>query len=234
MSWMDGINKWSPDHYTKAGPCHMTTSDTGEHQATFSDIRFGAIGTTLPGQPPAPTPTPAPTPASAGGCNDGTVIGEDACGYNCDDNCNCGRCNTKPGCASEDQCLSNCNVGGNAKWCPKVAPTPAPTPVPTPAPAPVPSPSSGCCSWDGKYCGDTTDYCKASADQCADCDGKWCADCLPPYTTTAIPAPSPTPTPAPSDCPGGSLNACIDLCPADVFAACVESCQKRCASDVAV
>merc|ERR1711976_189971 len=37
------------------------------------------------------------------------------------------------------------------------------------------------------------------------------------------PTPSPTPTPSPSDCPGGSLNACIDLCPADVFAQCVES-----------
>merc|ERR1712151_345901 len=27
---------------------------------------------------------------------------------------------------------------------------------PTPSPSP---PSGGCCSWDGKYCGDTTDYC---------------------------------------------------------------------------
>jgi hypothetical protein len=46
MSWLDGINNWG--HYTKAGPCHETTSDAGSHQATFSDIRFGAIGTTLP------------------------------------------------------------------------------------------------------------------------------------------------------------------------------------------
>merc|ERR1712110_245984 len=42
------------------------------------------------------------------------------------------------------------------------------------------------------------------------------------------PSPSPTPTPTPSDCPGGSLDACIDLCPADVFAQCVKSCQRRC------
>merc|ERR1711976_438670 len=34
----------------------------------------------------------------------------------------------------------------------------------------------------------------------------------------------PGPSPAPSDCPGGSLDACIDLCPADVFASCVASC----------
>merc|ERR1739848_191787 len=46
------------------------------------------------------------------------------------------------------------------------------------------------------------------------------------------PSPSPTPSPTPTDCPGGSLNACIDLCPPDVFAACVESCQRRCASVV--
>jgi len=48
------------------------------------------------------------------------------------------------------------------------------------------------------------------------------------------PSPSPTPTPAPSPspsgCPGGSLNACIDLCPTDVFAQCVESCKRRCES----
>merc|ERR1712048_418821 len=109
------------------------------------------------------------------------------------------------------------------------APTP-PTPAPSPVPTPSPSPSGGCCSWDGKYCGDTTDYCKASASQCADCDGTWCTDCLPPYTTAAPPSPAPTPT----DCPGGSLDACIDQCPMDVFADCAASCKRRCASDVAV
>merc|ERR1711918_36134 len=54
-------------------------------------------------------------------------------------------------------------------------------------------------------------------------------------TPTPPPTPTPTPTPSPSpsgDCPGGSLSACIDLCPADVFAPCVESCQKRCPSTV--
>merc|ERR1712147_159965 len=44
------------------------------------------------------------------------------------------------------------------------------------------------------------------------------------------PSPSPSPTPSPSGCPGGSLTACIDLCPADVFAQCVESCKRRCES----
>merc|ERR1712107_299478 len=39
-------------------------------------------------------------------------------------------------------------------------------------------------------------------------------------TTNGAPTPSPTPspTPTPGGCPGGSLSACIDLCPADVFA----------------
>jgi len=61
-------------------------------------------------------------------------------------------------------------------------------------------------------------------------------------TTDATPTPSPTPpapsptppAPTPGDCPGGSLVACIDLCPPDVFAACSESCKHRCPSDVHV
>merc|ERR1712150_334283 len=51
-----------------------------------------------------------------------------------------------------------------------------------------------------------------------------------PVPPTPVPVP-PTPTPTPSDCPGGSLDACIDLCPTDdtaLFHACVKSCQKRC------
>merc|ERR1712076_230922 len=44
------------------------------------------------------------------------------------------------------------------------------------------------------------------------------------------PSPTPAPSPSPSGCPGGSLNACIDLCPTDVFAQCVESCKRRCES----
>merc|ERR1712188_187798 len=49
-------------------------------------------------------------------------------------------------------------------------------------------------------------------------------------TPSPTPTPPPSPSPTPSDCPGGSLDACIDLCPADAFAACVKSCQRRCAS----
>jgi hypothetical protein len=83
MSWLDGVNMWG--HYTKAGPCDTSTADSGLHHATFSNIRIGDIGTTMPFSPPGPptppsppsppTPTPptppgppAPPPPSPGGC----------------------------------------------------------------------------------------------------------------------------------------------------------------------
>jgi hypothetical protein len=48
-----------------------------------------------------------------------------------------------------------------------------------------------------------------------------------------VPTPAP-PTPTPShDCPGGSLSACIDICPHDptaVYQACVQTCLARCSS----
>merc|ERR1719313_1237482 len=43
----------------------------------------------------------------------------------------------------------------------------------------------------------------------------------------------PTPGPGPSGCPGGNLNACIQLCPSDppaAFKDCVQECTKRCPS----
>lgn len=92
------------------------------------------------GSTPTPTPPPAPTPPAPSltcSANDGSFTGI-ACGYVCDDDCNCGRCNTKPGCMSEDQCLGTCNAGGNAKWC---GPAPPPPPPAPPAPAPTPDPS---------------------------------------------------------------------------------------------
>ena len=44
----------------------------------------------------------------------------------------------------------------------------------------------------------------------------------------------PGPGPTPSGCPGGSLSACMGLCPSDpasAFKACVLECEKRCSSD---
>ena len=79
---------------------------------------------------PTPPPPPAPPgPHPAGNCQ--------ACGYNCDADCNCGHCNTKPGCSSETQCLGPCDSGHNAKWC-GAAPAPPGPPLP---PAPPPGPA---------------------------------------------------------------------------------------------
>jgi hypothetical protein len=50
-----------------------------------------------------------------------------------------------------------------------------------------------------------------------------------------VPASPTPPGPPPSGCPGGSLAACIDLCPSDppaAFEACVTDCEKRCTNEV--
>jgi len=54
-----------------------------------------------------------------------------------------------------------------------------------------------------------------------------------PTPAPIAPAPVPVPTPGPSDCPGGSLQACIGLCPGspeEVYSACVKECGERCSS----
>eukprot|EP01062_Namystynia_karyoxenos_P003738 TRINITY_DN11328_c0_g2_i1.p1 TRINITY_DN11328_c0_g2~~TRINITY_DN11328_c0_g2_i1.p1 ORF type:complete len:515 (+),score=178.45 TRINITY_DN11328_c0_g2_i1:83-1627(+) len=46
------------------------------------------------------------------------------------------------------------------------------------------------------------------------------------------PAPTPPTPPSPSSCPGGSLQACMDLCPTSppaAFKACVQVCSEKCA-----
>jgi hypothetical protein len=216
------------------GPCATTSGkpdelmkDSPDSNVKYSNIKYGSIGSTFhagptpppapePPTPPAPAgsctflhatrpPPPPPPPSSAQPCrrppapvslfsffaclapaiehshfsplfNFVRVLLHagacTACGYSCDANCNCGRCNTKPGCDSQTQCLGPCNSGGNAKWCGGGS-------TPTPAPA------------------------------------------------TPTPAP---PGPAPG-CPGGSLSACIGLCPSNppvAYKACVDDCVKRC------
>jgi len=101
MSWLDGTNNWGKA--IKAGPCDVTTSDAvGPYQATFSDIRIGGIGTTVPNVPARPTPPPAPpSPAPAAG----------QCCYNgCGGSCKGGWCGASKG---------NCEVNCSGKWCPK-------------------------------------------------------------------------------------------------------------------
>ena len=47
------------------------------------------------------------------------------------------------------------------------------------------------------------------------------------FNSTFTPGPGPSP-----QCPGGSLSACIGLCPSDptAFKACVQVCEDRCSS----
>jgi hypothetical protein len=111
MSWLDGINNWG--HYTKAGPCHETTSDAGDHQATFSNIRFGAIGTTTgPTPSPSPVPTPSPIPVPTPSPSPAPTPSP-AAGTCCWGGCS-GDCHTDTFCdAVSDQCTGAC--GGT--WC---------------------------------------------------------------------------------------------------------------------
>lgn len=53
----------------------------------------------------------------------------------------------------------------------------------------------------------------------------------PPPAPPALGPMPPAPTPPPSGCPGGSLSACMGLCPsspAKAYKACVDSCVVRC------
>jgi len=116
-------------------------------------------------------------------------------------------------------------------------------PVPGPSPGPSPSPGAGnkCCyadpdqeaSCSAENCL-TEGWCVEKEDQCTGaCNGLWCPADVPSPPTPA-PSPTPVPSPSPSDCPGGSLNACIDLCPPEVFTECVQSCQRRCPSEITI
>merc|ERR1711957_793389 len=69
-------------------------------------------------------------------------------------------------------------------------------------------------------------YLEASNPTTNPCGGPTpCPGPLPtPIPPAPLPTPSPpvpTPGPTPSDCPGGSLDACIDLCPMDRFRECI-------------
>merc|ERR1712151_306455 len=87
-----------------------------------------------------------------------------------------GSCSTDSGVAAdvESKSADSKVVFSNIRYGPMGSTNPnTPSPSPTPTPTPTPSGSS-CCSWDGKYCGKTTDYCAANEAQCEDCKGNWC------------------------------------------------------------
>jgi hypothetical protein len=55
----------------------------------------------------------------------------------------------------------------------------------------------------------------------------------PPTPPAPTPSPTPSPSPTPTGCPGGSLSACIAVCPTDpsaVFEICVQECETRCSA----
>ena len=63
------------------------------------------------------------------------------------------------------------------------------------------------------------------------CDNNLCDFCTNPDSTTSCPPPSPPKPPPPSSCPGGTLRACIGLCPHDqptVYVPCVDNCLSKC------
>merc|ERR1712183_279041 len=63
-----------------------------------------------------------------------------------------------------------------------------------------------------------------------------CATAAPtPSVPTPMP-PSPTPGPPAHDCPGGSMAACLGLCPGDVsgYKACAKECDVRCEKAAAI
>merc|ERR1712232_595656 len=54
----------------------------------------------------------------------------------------------------------------------------------------------------------------------------------PPSPPSPPPAPPSPPTPPSPGCPGGSMSACMKLCPTDpaAYQACAKDCAKRCSS----
>jgi len=257
--WVSGIQKWSQQYkiqvyYGEWGVTNSQTMATGRddwfkaHADAISSNSWGGsvwndgqghliydYGTNTwqadiikaLGKHPAPAgPTPPPAPTPVGQC--------DKCGYSCDANCICGHCNAAPGCQSNSTCLTNCNSGHNAKWC---GGKPTPAPVPTPA-APTPAGQCNECGYScdaNCICGhcNTKPGCESEAQCMGNCNSggnaKWCGGGGKP--TPAPATPTPAPGPVPPSCPGGSLSACIGLCPSNppaAYKACIAECTERC------
>merc|ERR1712151_1191628 len=142
------------------GSCKPTDGDAKtlreKHPESHYTVKNVKWGAIGSTNPDGPAPAPTPTPTPSD-CPGGSL---DAC---------IDLCPPDAFKACVESCQRRC--GG------PVPPSPSPTPAPTP--------SSECRTWDGKYCGATSAYCKATASQCADCGGTWCTDCLPPFTTAA-------------------------------------------------
>lgn len=154
-----------------------------------------------PPPPPTPTPSPVPTPPPTPTPTPAT-------------------CTTMDGqdCYGGD--ISDSRVGSASECCDMCLQT------------------SGCAAWtwnqyDGQGQQNPTCYLKSSCDTqqgCGTCTaGKANPAPAPPPSPAPTPVPPPpAPTPVPSDCPGGSLGKCIELCPSDIYETCVQECVNRC------
>jgi len=217
-----------------------------------------ACGGATPPSPPAPPPAPRPNPFSKecksmleADCGKFTPHGEKT---------NSGTCNWCISDHAHD-IVPLCGGwqpqdGGQIdfqNWCldqyvPPV-PTPPPTPVPSPTPSPSPSPFvPGGCNDPTNACENECETCQGTCETlqtgaCAPCwavdpdKGHAClsdsegehGDCRNCWYPT--PSPAPVPSPSPSGCPGGSLAACMVLCPTSpsaVYTACVTNCGEKC------
>jgi len=211
MKWLDSSYPPTKDPAAPGvarGSCATTAGDPADLEKNdplatvkYANIKTGPIGSTFPPVGPSPAPPPPPTPAPAGTCT--------GCGYNCHGNCaSCGLCNMKPGCQSETR--YDTQLAPPLSRCPRHRSYRNAHP-------PLLLPPRSCMG---------------------NCNGgnnaMWCGGGSTPTPAPATPTPAPTtptPAPAPSGCPGGSLIACINLCPSDppaAYQACVEDCTKRC------
>lgn len=144
---------------------------------------------------------------------------------------------------------------------PQPTPGPSPPPAPTPPTPPTPGGTCqtfDCKNNDGTNLKSSADMAGSADECCSKCKAAsgcvgytwvkdnqecWlksavgaprdddCGCCVTSGSYTAVPSPGPSPGPGPSDCPGGSLAACIQTCPSDlsIFKVCVAECTKRCA-----
>jgi len=188
--------------------------------------------------PPAPPPTPPgpPTPPVPPAPTNSCCPKFNGCGSS--------KCKTTGFCVgSKASCEQHCA----GVWCPGRGGIPSFAAAFSASPPPVsgsasPTGASAPCNGCGYACGGSCSSCGRcntkpgcmSKDTClTNCNSghnaMWCGAVTP--TPPTPPAP-PTP-PRPSNCPGGSLTACMSLCPADppaVYKACVADCANRCAS----
>lgn len=122
MLWLDGaeypVNSTAPG--SSRGPCSADSGKPADVEGNhpdayviYSNIKYGDLGSTQPGQGPAPTP-PGPTPPQPGPTPP-TPPSPSGAGQCCYGGCNSGNCQGGWCGQSQDHCTGNCN----GDWCPQ-------------------------------------------------------------------------------------------------------------------